>query len=90
THRSELLEVTVRFNKSVARHIGEHKYMYGFVSQEEIDDFVQMKFVTSQLEIFGRWLLMFTNSVTILSPDSLRDTMARLVTDLQDHHTISI
>jgi len=90
THRSELLEVTIRFSKSVARHIGEHKYIYGFVSQEDIDEFVQMKFVTSQLELFGRWLLMFTNAVTIVSPDSLRDTMTRLVTDLQDHHTINI
>jgi len=90
THRSELLEVTIRFNKTVARHIGEHKYFYGFVSQEDIDDYVQMKFVTSQLELFGRWLLMFTNAVTIIAPDSLRDTMTKLVTDLQDHHTINI
>jgi len=90
THRSELLEVTIRFNKTVARHIGEHKYFYGFVSQEDIEDYVQMKFVTSQLELFGRWLLMFTNAVTIIAPDSLRDTMTKLVTDLQDHHTINI
>jgi len=90
THRSELLEVTIRFNKTVARHIGEHKYFYGFVSQVDVDDYVEMKFVTSQLELFGRWLLMFTNAVTIVAPDSLRDTMAKLVTDLQDHHTIDI
>ena len=49
-----------------------------------------MKFVTAQLELFGRWLLMFTNAVTIVAPDSLRETMARLVTDLQDHHTVTI
>ena len=90
TCRSELLEVTIRFNKTVARHIGEQKYFYGFVSQEDIDDYVEMKFVTSQLELFGRWLLMFTNAVTIVAPDSLRETMARLVTDLQDHHTVTI
>jgi predicted DNA-binding transcriptional regulator YafY len=90
TCRSELLEVTIRFNKTVARHIGEQKYFYGFVSQEDVDEYVQMKFVTAQLELFGRWLLMFTNAVTIVAPDSLRETMARLVTDLQDHHTATI
>jgi predicted DNA-binding transcriptional regulator YafY len=90
TCRSELLEVTIRFNKTVARHIGEQKYFYGFVSQEDVDEYVQMKFVTAQLELFGRWLLMFTNAVTIVAPDSLRETMARLVTDLQDHHTVTI
>jgi len=86
THRSELLEVTIRFNKTVARHIGEHKYVYGFVSQEDIDDYVQMKFVTSQLELFGRWLLMFTNAVTIESPAELRTIMQGYTTDMQAHY----
>jgi predicted DNA-binding transcriptional regulator YafY len=86
TDRSELLEVTIRFNKTVARHIGEQKYFYGFVSQEDVDEYVQMKFVTAQLELFGRWLLMFTNAVTIVAPETLRETMMRLVTNLQDHH----
>ncbi len=86
TCRSELLEVTIRFSKTVARHIGEQKYYYGYVSQDDVDGFVEMKFVTAQLELFGRWLLMFTNAVSIVAPESLRDTMTRLVTDLQDHH----
>ena len=82
---SELEEVVVRFEKDVVRYIHEAKYYYGYVREEDCGDHIRMFFLVSSLYYFGRWLLMFTNSVAIESPATLTDLMRKYVDELQDH-----
>ena len=86
THSSDLLEIVVRFHKNAIRYIRDQKYYYGFVREEEEEDFVRMHFVTSSLQGFGRWLLMFTNSVKIESPAALQTLMQKFSTEMKDHY----
>lgn len=84
--QSELQEMVVEFDRSVIRYIMEIKYFYGFASEEETDSGLRMKFLVSFPESFGRWLLTFTNTVTIISPAFLRELMQQLSAELKDHH----
>lgn len=86
THESDLQEVVVRFDKEVVRYLGNQKYWYGFVREEPEEDFVRMHFVTSSLNGFGRWLLMFTNAVRIESPAALQTLMQQFSAEMKDHY----
>ncbi|HMH20195.1 MAG TPA: YafY family protein [Puia sp.] len=84
--KSELQEVVVCFDKGKAKYIGEQKYLYGFVSEEDLGLFLRMKFLVSSLTYFSRWLLMFTDSVRIESPDALKGHMQELAEKAYTHH----
>lgn len=85
-HQSgELQEVVLRFDKEVVRYIREAKYYYGYVREEEDGDAIRMFFLVSSLAYLGRWLLMFTNNVTVISPAALADRMREYVEELTEH-----
>ncbi|HWK05508.1 MAG TPA: YafY family protein [Puia sp.] len=82
----ELQEVVVNFDKKVVRYLREQKYLNGFVSEEDLGDVVSMKFLTSSIDYFGRWLLPYCNTVTIESPAGLRTIMKDLSQRLLAHY----
>ena len=85
TWDSELQEVVVRFKKATTRYIQDQKYFYGFVRDEDAGDYIRMHFVTSSLKGFARWLLMFTDTVVIESPQSLSDLTRELAKEAFEH-----
>lgn len=85
--KMELQEFIVLFKKDIARFVADQKYLRGFVSEEMIDDTVRMTFLTSFPEYLARWLLSFTDGVTIESPHSLKDKMRELISELQKHYS---
>ena len=82
----ELQEVSLTFDKKVVRYLHEQKYLNGYVSEEDLGDYVSMKFLTSSIEYFGRWLLIYGNTVTIESPTALRTIMKELSERLLAHY----
>ena len=83
---SDLEEAIVHFDKSIVKYLQEQKYLNGFVSEEVLETDVRMKFLISSLSYFGRWLLMYTNSVQVESPSSLKDIMKELSKKLSAHY----
>lgn len=83
---SKLEEVTVLFDKQVARYIGEQKYVYGFQKEEKLEASVRMHFRTGYVKSLGRWLLSYGNSVQIEMPESLKDYMIELASEIQNHY----
>ena len=83
---SDLEEVIVHFDKAIVKYLQEQKYLNGFVSEEESETSVRMKFLTSSLSYFARWLLMYTCSVRIESPSSLKSLMNELSENLSAHY----
>jgi predicted DNA-binding transcriptional regulator YafY len=81
-----LQEATVLFDKEVAPFIGNTKYYYGFVKQEEMNEKICLYFMTGFLESLARWLLMFTNAVTIESPPMLKTIMQDLADEIKEHY----
>ena len=54
--------------------------------QIHLGDFVRMKFMTSSIEYFGRWLLMYSSYVRIESPEPLKTVMKDLSQRLYTHY----
>ncbi len=82
----QLHELVILFDKDKSHHIFESKYQQGFIKQEEAGDKVRMHFLSPFPEYFGRWLLMYTDCVTIESPQSLKEIMQNLVKELQKNY----
>lgn len=83
---SDLDEAIVRFDREAAKWLQEQKYLNGFVSEEVLGDCVRMKFLTSNLSYFGRWLLTYTNRVQVETPESLRTIMKALAEKIAAHY----
>ena len=84
---SDLQEVVLRFEKKAARYIGNQKYYYGYVREEDEGEYLRMHYVTSHLNWFGRWLLMYTHHVTIESPEALSTVMKELTEEIRQHYS---
>lgn len=72
TKEQNLETIVICVDKVVAQYLSEQKYYNGFVNEQQIDDKVQMTFLTSSLEYFVRWFLMFADKADIVSPNSLK------------------
>jgi predicted DNA-binding transcriptional regulator YafY len=83
---ADLEEAIVHFDKKITKYLTEQKYMNGFVSEEELDTCVRMKFLTTNLSYFGRWLLTYTNGVQVESPIALKNMMRELSEKLSAHY----
>ena len=75
---SDLVEAVVQIDKRIAKYMQEQKYLNGYVSEEDMGATVSMKFLTADLGYFGRWLLMYTDHVRIVSPNDLKIIMKDL------------
>ena len=83
-NKRELQEVVVSFTKHVAKYMGSQKYYMGYVSEEEKNGRIYMRFLTAHLENMARWLLMYTTDARIESPDSLKEIRHKLIEGLQN------
>ena len=83
----QLEEAFISFDKEMAKYMQTQKYYHGFVSQEEVDGRIRMRFLSAHLDSLARWLLMYTNSARIESPQSLHGIMEKLITELTAHYT---
>jgi predicted DNA-binding transcriptional regulator YafY len=84
----EVHHVIVLFEKSAARYIGNTRYTYGFVSEEEHNGRIRMTFLTAYLKGICRWLLMFGNEAEIEAPDKVKSMMLELVEELTEHYKV--
>jgi predicted DNA-binding transcriptional regulator YafY len=76
---TELFEVRLRFESCVMPIIKTIKYYYGFIDEEEVDGRTDMNFITSDLQYFSRWLIMYADAVEIISPQKLKDILGEYV-----------
>lgn len=85
--KAELNEVVVVMQNEFVRFIRESRYYYGFVKDEpDSDNCTRMYFMTGYMDHFARWLLTFTNSVKVESPQSLKEKMAAFSKELHQHY----
>lgn len=80
TKEKELHAVVMKVDKEVIKYFGDQKYYNGFVSQKELDDQIEMTFLTCSLEGFARWYMMFGDSADIVSPESLKAEIKNITT----------
>lgn len=76
----EKTRVKILVDKKVARYIKNSRNQYGFVSEAEKKDGVEMTFLTAWVdEGFARWFLMFGDYADILEPEQLKLRVAELL-----------
>lgn len=71
--------VRIRMEKRVARYIREQRGFYGFASEIEHDDYIEMTFLTASLDGFARWFMMIAPDACILEPETLKTTVRNLL-----------
>ena len=83
---SDVHQVIVVFEKPSIRYIGEQKYTYGFVSEEDLGDKIRMTFLTAYPTALARWLLLFGKSITIENNEAFKARIAEFLLELNEHH----
>ena len=78
----EYEEVQILFSNKIAHIIADQKYYHGMIDQKKTDEGVVMTFMVGEMDYFARWLLMFTDSVSVVHSDRLRDKMDQLISEL--------
>ncbi len=82
----DLIKILVE--KEIYTHLEYQKYYSGFVSEKFIEDKVEMTFLTSSLESFARWFLMFGDKAEIISPQKLKDRVSGLISIMAKKNSI--
>lgn len=82
----DLYEVIVKFDQQIIRYMGDQKYYRGWVSEEKVEGGVEMTFLTSSLEYFARWLLVWGAGVKVKEPVGLKNRLRELSEELYRHH----
>jgi len=73
-------KVVIRVDKRVAQYLQGRKHFYGFVSEKESGDMIEMEFLTPWLEDgFARWYLMFADYAEIVEPEVLRTELNKIL-----------
>ncbi|MDB4927077.1 YafY family protein [Mucilaginibacter sp.] len=78
----ELEAVVIIVEKCIHGFLENQKYYSGFISEKEVDDTIEMTFLTNSLEGFARWYMMFGEQAEIITPDSLKDRVRQLAEKL--------
>lgn len=72
----------IKIKKEVAHFIEEQKYKYGYVSEKEMENSIEMKFETTCLQTFSRWFLTFADNAKIIEPQELKVLLKQVVTNI--------
>ncbi len=73
-------KVRVLVEKNMSRFMKYERDFYGFVSEKEVGDKVELTFMTNNVnQGFARWYLMFGEFATILEPETLKDRVKEIL-----------
>lgn len=78
----KLTTVVIKMGREHLRYLGDQKYFNGFISQKAVGDKIEMTFLTASIEGFARWLIMFGDSVYIVSPENLKTRVKEIASQV--------
>ncbi|MCE3229290.1 MAG: YafY family transcriptional regulator [Bacteroidetes bacterium] len=82
TKEEAVTKVIIETGKENLRYFGDQKYYNGFVSQQIKGNVVEMTFLTSSIEGFARWYLMFGDQIKIVTPPELSKRVKEILTGI--------
>jgi len=78
-------KVRILVDKKISKYLSSEKKYYGFVSQKNAGDLVEMTFLSRDIENgFARWFLMFADYAEIIEPKSLNDRVLELINNYRN------
>lgn len=78
----ETHEIKLKVTKQLANWLSESKYWYGFVSQKELQDSIEMQFLNPDLYGFARWVIAMSDKVDVIMPDELNSILMSMIKKL--------
>jgi predicted DNA-binding transcriptional regulator YafY len=85
--RDQNLEtVIIDIDSQYAHYLKEQKYYYGFVDEKQINDKIQMTFLTAYLKSFAQWFIMFADKADIISPIILKDILKEVIDKIKSRN----
>ncbi|EHQ27256.1 helix-turn-helix transcriptional regulator [Mucilaginibacter paludis] len=78
----DLHEVVIRVDKKVAPYLTDQKYYNGYISEQQIDNRVEMVFLSSSLEGFARWYMMYGDMASIVKPATLIERVKNIADNI--------
>ena len=78
----DLKTIVIRVDKEATKYISESKYYNGFVSEVEGADHVEMTFLSSSIEAFARWYIIFADHAEIAEPVELKKYLRSVVSGI--------
>lgn len=79
---TDLQTVIIQFDRRILRYIESQKYYFGFVSEKDLGDQVEIIFLAESLEGLARWFLMVGDQAVIVRPAALKDRVKSLLTEI--------
>lgn len=84
--RRQAHAVVVHFAPQALAHAEESKYYFGWAHEQLLPNgWREMTFLVGCLEHVARWLLPFTNQVTVVSPPELKQHIGELAEEARQH-----
>ncbi|KAA6439192.1 YafY family transcriptional regulator [Dyadobacter flavalbus] len=74
--------IRIKVEKRIVQYFQDQKYYYGFVSETIKGNEVEMSFLTASIDGFARWYLMIAPNATILEPESLKEKLRKLISEI--------
>ncbi|MCE3076534.1 helix-turn-helix transcriptional regulator [Chryseobacterium gwangjuense] len=79
--------VRLLVEKKIMGHLVNSKKYYGLVEEVDTENGVELTFETEWIKDgFPRWLITFADYATILEPESLKEKLRDLLTNISDKH----
>lgn len=78
SEEKEMVEIIVNVSKEIIAHFGEQKYYHGFIKEKTLNHEVEMTFLSSSLNGFARWYMMYGDYAEIVKPEALKQEVALL------------
>jgi predicted DNA-binding transcriptional regulator YafY len=74
------IKIRILVEKKIAKHLRYERKYHGFLSEQEIDEKIEMTFMSCDtMEGFSRWYIMFGDYATILEPERLKTKILELL-----------
>lgn len=67
----KLEEVIIKVDLYAYPHLGQQKYYHGYITENHLEDGIEMQFLTISLDGFARWFIAFADHAVILQPEAL-------------------
>jgi predicted DNA-binding transcriptional regulator YafY len=86
----DLETIVIKVEKVVYGNLDYQKYYSGFVSEKRTGNITEMTFLTSSIEGFARWYMMFGDHAEIIKPDKLKERVKALTLALLEKNQFDI
>lgn len=78
----KLETIVMRVDNEMVRYLSDQKYYNGFVSEVQLENQVEMTFLTMSVEGFVRWFMTYGDQSEIVSPDFVKARIKAIAAEI--------